>query len=473
MIPVYVIAGQSNAVLPPVVEGAARAIAAQGGLICHYAVSGTPLSGTAYPTARDWSASGAAGTGENLAQLTARIEYTLATVPGAYLAGVIWVQGEADAAKRDAAAAYGANLTELRAALIQKYGAHDMAVAALSHDVLATRDAAGMRNYAHWDQVRTQQIALDAAPGVSVVDTDTLARAKGFATAEMYVPDLRHYSTAFGRELGAALAGQLLSDDPRGAARTLVGTAGNDVLTVPAGPGIAQVFGGAGTDSVSFASAMRGITATAAFGEITTVRMGAAGAEGTVLLTGCERLIGTALADSVDLAAGRYLRAVNLGAGNDVALGSSLADAFIMGLGDDLARGFAGHDRLFGEAGQDTLFGGLGDDTLMGGWGHDRLLGEVGRDRLDGGAGNDVLSGGAGADVFVFAGAKLGRDRIVDFDQSDSFDFSRMIAGTDRAELVEGAAGQSLRWYVNGTLHADVLLEGVHGLTLSDLTILG
>jgi hypothetical protein len=62
-------------------------------------------------------------------------------------------------------------------------------------------------------------------------------------------------------------------------------------------------------------------------------------------------------------------------------LGSSFADFVDLGDGNDAALGDAGNDRLYGGAGIDLLIGGSGDDLLDGG---------PGRDRIDGGSGADT-----------------------------------------------------------------------------------
>ena len=86
------------------------------------------------------------------------------------------------------------------------------------------------------------------------------------------------------------------------------------------------------------------------------------------------------------------------GVGDDVIVGTELADQLIGGAGDDQIQGLAGNDLLDGGSGDDLLLGGTGDDRLLGGTGDDQLLGGVGDDALLGGAGDDLLSGNAGID---------------------------------------------------------------------------
>jgi hypothetical protein len=80
--------------------------------------------------------------------------------------------------------------------------------------------------------------------------------------------------------------------------------------------------------------------------------------------------------------------------------GGPLAHVFDvdLGAGDDLAIG--GARRLFmrGEAGNDLMLGGAGNDSFSGGAGRDRLFGFAGKDDIGGEGGRDVMSGGPGRD---------------------------------------------------------------------------
>ena len=52
-------------------------------------------------------------------------------------------------------------------------------------------------------------------------------------------------------------------------------------------------------------------------------------------------------------------------------------------------------------AGDDVVLGSAGDDVILGGPGEDSLFGRGGNDHLDGGPGADVIYGGAGFDTVV------------------------------------------------------------------------
>ena len=115
----------------------------------------------------------------------------------------------------------------------------------------------------------------------------------------------------------------------RGAAVTIMGTAGNDTIVGTGGRDVIAVFGGD---------------------------------------------------DTVFALAGRDL--VCAGRGNDVVGAGSAADRVFGG---------AGRDRLLGRGGPDALRGNAGNDVLAGNRGADRLRGGRGFDRCRGGAGADLI----------------------------------------------------------------------------------
>lgn len=104
---------------------------------------------------------------------------------------------------------------------------------------------------------------------------------------------------------------------------------------------------------------------------------------------------------------------------NVEAIGNGRNNLFRTDAGSDTLRGGGGDDTLLAGAGKDRLLGGAGEDALFGGAGRDILSGGAGDDRLNGGRGNDKLTGNRGADTFDFSGAKIGRDRIKDFDLTE------------------------------------------------------
>ncbi|MBU6240055.1 MAG: cadherin domain-containing protein, partial [Planctomycetes bacterium] len=128
---------------------------------------------------------------------------------------------------------------------------------------------------------------------------------------------------------------------------------GNDILD-----------GGAGTDTVSYASATSGVTVNLA----TTTSQNTVGA-GSDTITNFENILGSAFADTLT--------------GN---------------ANDNVITGGAGNDVIIGGAGSDTLTGGAGIDQLTGGTGNDTFYVDAGTDTItDLGTGNDI--------VFISAGA--------------------------------------------------------------------
>jgi hemolysin type calcium-binding protein len=96
--------------------------------------------------------------------------------------------------------------------------------------------------------------------------------------------------------------------------------------------------------------------------------------------------------------------------GNDRIKGGGARDVILGLRGRDRVSGGSGNDKLGGGAGKDRLAGGGGRDNLQGGSGPDRLKGQSGNDRLKGGKGKDKLFGGKGKDLLLARGG--GPDRL-------------------------------------------------------------
>jgi len=137
---------------------------------------------------------------------------------------------------------------------------------------------------------------------------------------------------------------------------------------------------------------------------------------------------------------------VNLGAGNDVFIGTA-ADETVIGEG--------GNDLLRGEGGVDTLSGGDGIDTLYGGDGADILIGGAGDDYLHVDAA-DTLSGGSGYDTVIaenlYASGLIidlgattiervfGTHQIDNLDASSLTGFGASLYGYSGADILIGSA---------------------------------
>ncbi|MCS6958434.1 MAG: hypothetical protein RMK91_00070 [Pseudanabaenaceae cyanobacterium SKYGB_i_bin29] len=78
-------------------------------------------------------------------------------------------------------------------------------------------------------------------------------------------------------------------------------------------------------------------------------------------------------------------------AGNDTLSGLGGNDSIDGGDGNDILEGGAGEDTILGGNGNDTLLGGAGNDSLNSGEGNDVLFGGLGNSTLTGGAGFDVF----------------------------------------------------------------------------------
>ena len=152
------------------------------------------------------------------------------------------------------------------------------------------------------------------------------------------------------------------------------------------------------------------------------------------------------------------MRMTQGGDGNDMMVGSSLAETLNGGAGNDVIRATGGADRLFGGTGHDTLSSGWGASTLVGGAGNDRLEADVGHS-------GQQLIGGSGADTFVFTGlggATATTSEVVDFTVGED----AVMVGADRVDLAHLPAGLSGETTAAGFLlhldaHHDVLFDGL------------
>lgn len=435
-VPIIVLAGQSNANSVGIGQAVFDEVTAEQGLYIHAAVNGSSLSAALDVGNGDWSASGAAGSGELLTSLMAQISAMLdpnspTYIPGAYLKKVVWVQGEADTWLTAAATNYAKDLKALHTAMTASFGAHDLVISALC-DAAITGTATTDNHRANWATVQRAQLALAAADStIHLIDPDAVATKGGYSERDMLVSDHLHYNSATGyaTALGRALAQAGSSTALAPAALEVVnpgphyatGSERDDNLFVAA-TGLGQAYGSAGFDTLSLTDRTVGVKIAA--GGMDALRVTANGGSAFYLdLVSIESLVLTNGDDKVVMAAG--LSRVASGNGNDWINGLDHADTILLGAGNDLGHGGAGNDSIFGGIGSDLLYGSDGNDLLAGDGGTDRLYGGAGTDRLSGDGGNDSLWGGADSDVFVFAsGTSAGKDQIFDFEN-----------GLDRIEL--------------------------------------
>ena len=455
--PIYIFAGQSNA------QGMSRQLfaaadALHAGSVVHKAM----VAGPGAPITRNRSGEDWIGEGELRADLKSTAQALLASDPTAYIAGVIWVQGEGDTYGFTRADTYATNLLRL-----------DREFRDFVRDEFPGRDAgadgfqwvvAGLSNHApakdirpNWQAVKHQQIeAIDRSANMTLVDPDKIAADAGLSPAEMFHDPL-HYSSQFAAVLSRGLLGAADGGPVPAPPQAISGSAGHDVL-LSATTGDTLV--GSDGDDVYYIRARN------------------------VMTDEAENAGHDEIVSSVDFflfEAGRHIEDLSLtGDGALRGWGNNLDNTVIGNDGDNGLKGGAGHDTLYGmdgddrlngEIGRDVLIGGAGDDTyfvnlrkdriievedeghdqiisrksvslpklgqsiedvtltgdrdasivgnaldnhLTGNDGANRIFGRGGDDTLTGGKGDDTLSGGGGADVFFFASGD-GADIILDF----------------------------------------------------------
>jgi Ca2+-binding RTX toxin-like protein len=232
------------------------------------------------------------------------------------------------------------------------------------------------------------------------------------------------------------------------------------------------IWGGAGTDTVSYAARTAALTVTLGTPYVSSAPVPNDGLAGELdeLNSDIEVVTGGTGGDSMTAASGVAVT-FNGGAGNDTLIGDTGADTLNGGDGNDILRGKGGADVMNGDDGDDrfdeetasnggdTFNGGLGIDVVdysartailtvtmdgvaandgeaseldnvksdvenvKGGSLADNITGNALNNVITGGAGNDTLTGGAGDDTFV-ATAADGNDTIVGGTGVDTVDYS-------------------------------------------------
>jgi Ca2+-binding RTX toxin-like protein len=207
----------------------------------------------------------------------------------------------------------------------------------------------------------------------------------------------------------------------------LYGEGGNDVLNGgPAGSTAEVLDGGVGTDLVTYASRMDGVT----------IRLDgqAYGAEDTIA--------------NVENARG--------GEGNDKLVGSEGPNAFFANGGNDIAAGNGGDDSLYGMNGNDNIDGGAGNDIVAGG---------DGADMLTGGAGADWMAGYGGLDTVSYANSTVPISVVPDGVANDGAAGEGDNVGSTTENIVGGHAADKL----TGTADPNTLTGGDGADTLNGL----
>ena len=163
---------------------------------------------------------------------------------------------------------------------------------------------------------------------------------------------------------------------------TILGTAGDDVITGTAGDDVIVTFGG--NDHV----------------------VGADGFDRICLGPGDDSATGGKRRDRIDgglgddeLRGNKGNDILKGGPGADLVIGLENADTLFGGSGKDTVRGGAAGDTIYGGDGADALSGSGSNDSILGGKGGDSIIGGNGNDDLAGGGGQDACDGGAGSDT--------------------------------------------------------------------------
>ena len=147
------------------------------------------------------------------------------------------------------------------------------------------------------------------------------------------------------------------------------------------------VTGGAGIDTVLFASAISGVSVNLLAGT-------ANGGAGSDMLVEIENVTGSMFNDALlgDLSS----NILDGGGGVDTALYTNAASGVVANLQTGLVTGGAGADTL------------ISIENLTGSAFDDILTGDAGSNVLNGGAGDDSIVGGAGADTADYTGSAAG-----------------------------------------------------------------
>ena len=210
------------------------------------------------------------------------------------------------------------------------------------------------------------------------------------------------------------------------------------------------LYGGAGTDTVSYAWLGSGVVADLGFGGV------------------WQLLPDNAWAGQVPFAVDRVFEFERFvaTAHDDHILGADIAEGIWGHDGDDTVSGAGGNDTLSGGLGEDDIDGGGGSDTLHGEDGDDMIAGGAGNDTIYGGDGNDEIEGGVHDDL-IYAGA--GDDDINAGSGSDT------VYLDDGDDTVYGGSGNDVIHVagsgdhdITGGLHFDTVVFG-NGATTVDL----
>jgi Ca2+-binding RTX toxin-like protein len=273
---------------------------------------------------------------------------------------------------------------------------------------------------------------------------------------------------------------------PSALAAELNGDAGNDAFVSRAGDD--AFTGGAGTDVADYSTATAGVVVDLGASTPQSITPQSTGGAGTDSLSGIENVTGTAFGDVLvgDVA----VNALNGGGGPDSLTGGGGNDVLTGADGDDSLAGLAGNDTLDGGDGSDTLdysaapaavavnlatggaSGAAGSDTIVV---SENVVGSDFGDTITANTVANLLSGRAGVDVVDYSSTPAGisvdlesgtvsggsgSDRLVDVESVTGSTFNDELAGSAGPNVLSGGAGQDT---MNGR-GGDDTLDGGAGL---------
>src|SRR5215211_3382413 len=260
------------------------------------------------------------------------------------------------------------------------------------------------------------------------------------------------------------------------------GDGANNILD--GGPGgFDQIFGGGGSDTVSYASAGRAVLINLA-GQVT-----ADGVE-TDTLSSIENAIGSRFNDTIHGDDGNNVLdggtdgsdQIFGGLGSDTVSYATSARAVLINLPGQVTSDGINTDTLssiesaIGSQFADSIIGTAGANALNGGAGNDTITGGLGNDLITGGRGNDVLDGGGNNDIFVFENASFPTSLAALYSGNDAISSFEKIAGAagDQVQLqapgsgswsvVESSGNTVFTLVVLGSPVATVTVTGVTGM---------
>ncbi len=412
---IYVVAGQSNANNTFDEIRAALLARDPDCTVIEVAAPGAPL--TWARSDLDWYRSG-----ELPRMVVDQVADAMRADPGADLAGLIWIQGEADTLDIARSNTYAERLSDLLEGIVRDLRSALPGRSADSFDFALLNvglsaycpEATGREN---WSVIQREQLGATASWGDGhLISMDLLARLAGIAPDRMFRDNL-HYSQPLVDALATAVADWFHD--------------GRSPLTAA----IAMVtrLGSPGADHLGVGSS--GADQRQAGGE-TYVFIGYDGND-TYEVTSSETLV-------VELPRQGWDR-VNLTCDYDLSQwAEGVEEIAILGPAGRAVTGNALSNRIFGSPGNDTILGGAGDDTLFGGRGGDRLVGGAGIDQLQYG----LATAGVTADL-QFSRANTGEAA------GDSYSGIENLNGSAHADGLRGDAADNRIW---GWTGADTLI---------------